>query len=933
MEGTDKRGTLRRSGDRMARLILESATDYAIIATDLDGFVVSWNTGAEQVLGWSEAQALGRDSCFIFTPEDNAAGACARELETARATGRAEDERWHLRADGSRFRGSGLMMRLEEESTGEHIGFLKILRDLTARQANEALVSSQHALFESENRYRTLFNSIDAGFCLIEMKFDDHGIAADYRFIEVNAAFERLTSIQHAPGRWMRDIAPLHEQHWFDLYGEVARTGAPARREDHAAALGRWFDVRAFRIDDPASLHVAVLFYDVSERKISEKALADARMESEAIAAQQAATLSQLAEGVIVTDATGRITLVNEAAARIHGVKRLDVAPDDYSETYHLMTEDGRPYPSLDLPLARAVRGDSVVDARWRIRRPDGSEVMAVGNARPILADDGGNQLGAVLTLRDETARIEAERELKNLNETLEAQVVERTHERDRLWALSEDLLVIADYEGALLRVSPSWTRLFGHSEEYLLSDHYAGLVHPEDFPAVAEALDRMRASGRPVHFENRILATDGAYRWIAWNLQPDPDGARLNGVGRDITDEKARQAELQAAQEQLRQAQKMEAVGQLTGGIAHDFNNLLTGVIGSLDMLQRRIAQGRTGDIERYVTAATTSANRAAALTHRLLAFSRRQPLDPKPVNANRLVTGMEELLRRTIGEAVRLEIVTAGGLWLTLCDPHQLESAILNLAINARDAMPGGGKLTIETCNAHLDNAYAASRRDVRPGQYVCICVTDTGSGMTPDIIAKAFDPFFTTKPIGQGTGLGLSMIYGFVRQSEGYVKIYSEPEQGATIKLYLPRYYGEGEIVEDREDGRDEQPAADHGEVVLVVEDETAVRDLVVELLQELGYRTVEAVDGPSGLALVQSKMRIDLMVSDIGLPGLNGRQLADAARLQRPDLKVLFMTGYAENAAIANGFLEPGMQMITKPFAMEALATRIRGMVEG
>jgi nitrogen-specific signal transduction histidine kinase/CheY-like chemotaxis protein len=372
---------------------------------------------------------------------------------------------------------------------------------------------------------------------------------------------------------------------------------------------------------------------------------------------------------------------------------------------------------------------------------------------------------------------------------------------------------------------------------------------------------------------------------------------------------EKEQAAALRQAEEQLRQAQKMEAVGQLTGGIAHDFNNLLTGVIGSLEMMQRRISQGRPGEIERYATAAMTSANRAAALTHRLLAFARRQPLDPKPVNANKLVTGTEELLRRTIGEAIRLEIVTAGGLWQTLCDPHQLESAILNLAINARDAMPEGGTLTIETCNVHLDNAYVARQRDVRPGQYVCICVSDTGVGMTPDVIAKAFEPFFTTKPIGQGTGLGLSMIYGFARQSEGYAKIYSEPGQGTTVKLYLPRYYGESEGGDEGSPALAATPRAEHGEVVLVVEDETAVRDLVVDVLQDLGYRAIEAADGLSGLKLLQSDLHLDLLVTDVGLPGLNGRQLADAARARRPDLKVLFMTGYAENATIANGFLEP------------------------
>jgi CheY-like chemotaxis protein len=291
-----------------------------------------------------------------------------------------------------------------------------------------------------------------------------------------------------------------------------------------------------------------------------------------------------------------------------------------------------------------------------------------------------------------------------------------------------------------------------------------------------------------------------------------------------------------------------------------------------------------------------------------------------------------MEELLGRTIGETIRLEIVTAGGLWQTLCDPHQLESAVLNLAINARDAMADGGTLTIETCNAHLDSAYAATSRNVRPGQYVCICVSDTGTGMSPDVISKAFDPFFTTKPIGQGTGLGLSMIYGFARQSEDYANIYSEVGSGTTVKLYLPRHHGEGEDAEEALSASIEEHRSAHGEVVLVVEDETAVRELVIDVLEELGYCPVQAHDGLAGLKLLQSDMRVDLLVTDVGLPGLNGRQLADYAREHRPGLKVLFMTGYAEIATMANGFLEPGMQMITKPFAIEALATRIRDMIE-
>jgi PAS domain S-box-containing protein len=384
--------------------------------------------------------------------------------------------------------------------------------------------------------------------------------------------------------------------------------------------------------------------------------------------------------------------------------------------------------------------------------------------------------------------------------------------------------------------------------------------------------------------------------------------------------------------EEALRQAQKMEAVGQLTGGIAHDFNNLLTGIMGSLELMQRKIQQGKISEIDRYIHVATTSADRAAALTHRLLAFSRRQPLDPRTVEPARLIGSMEDLLRRTMGEAIEIEIRTAPDAWPALCDPHQLESAILNLAINARDAMPDGGLLVIEIGNVDLNQATLAEQRDVAPGQYVCISVSDTGTGMTPDVISRAFEPFFTTKPLGQGTGLGLSMIYGFARQSLGGVRIESQPGQGSTIRIYLPRSR-RADTPEGGEDAiQDDAPPAATGETVLVVEDEEAVRTLVVEVLRDLGYVPVEAVDGPSGLRILESDLAIDLMITDVGLPGLNGRQLADAAREHRPALKILFMTGYAESAAMAGGFLAPGMEMMTKPFAMEEITARVREMIE-
>jgi PAS domain S-box-containing protein len=387
----------------------------------------------------------------------------------------------------------------------------------------------------------------------------------------------------------------------------------------------------------------------------------------------------------------------------------------------------------------------------------------------------------------------------------------------------------------------------------------------------------------------------------------------------------------LQASEARLRQSQKMEAVGQLTGGVAHDFNNLLTGITGSLEILESRLAQGRLRELDRYITAAQGAAKRAAALTHRLLAFSRQQTLEPKVTRPDRLIADMEELIRRTMGPSITVEVVGTAGPWRTLVDQNQLENALLNLCINARDAMPGGGRLTVETSNKWLDDR-AAQDRDLPPGQYLSLCVSDTGEGMRAEVIERAFDPFFTTKPIGAGTGLGLSMVYGFVRQSGGQVRIYSEPGEGAMVCLYLPRHFGDDETPEETAPLARAAPRADDGQTVLVVDDEPTVRMLVTEVLEDLGYTVIEAIDGASGLKLLQSDRRVDLLVTDVGLPGgMNGRQLADAARDSRPQLKVLFITGYAENAVVGNGHLHPGMHVLTKPFPMETLASRVKAII--
>ncbi|MFT4054689.1 MAG: ATP-binding protein, partial [Novosphingobium sp.] len=478
--------------------------------------------------------------------------------------------------------------------------------------------------------------------------------------------------------------------------------------------------------------------------------------------------------------------------------------------------------------------------------------------------------------------------------------------------------------------------------------------IHPDDAQRIHESIfSVIDGQGSDWSDEYRFRRADGSYADVLDRGYVIRDEAgrpqRMVGAMQDVSARKAveRQreqerhrlheevretaAERDRAEDALRQSQKMEAVGQLTGGLAHDFNNLLAGISGALEMIQMRVAQGRTGELEKYSTAAQGAVRRAAALTHRLLAFSRRQTLAPTPTNVDALIAGIEDLVQRTVGPQVEVEAISADTLWSTLVDPNQLENALLNLCINARDAMPDGGRIRIATANVALSSRQARER-GLEAGEYVEVSVSDTGTGMTPDVVARAFDPFFTTKPIGEGTGLGLSMIYGFARQSGGQIRIETETERGTTMRLYLPRYALAAT--------QDEAAAPTSGEVtpaapqpgcgrVLVVDDEPTVRMLLVEVVEELGYHVLEAHDGPSALRIIDGGQPVDLLITDVGLPGgMNGRQIADAALIRFPAIKVLFITGYAEQAVIGNSQLAPNMAIMTKPFTMASLAERIR-----
>ncbi|UNK41009.1 response regulator (plasmid) [Shinella sp. H4-D48] len=678
-------------------------------------------------------------------------------------------------------------------------------------------------MLRAQARYRALFEAIDDGFCIIGFIDGPEGPLSDYVHVEANSGYERHTGISDIVGKRLREIEPANADIWLELYGGVLRTGRAVRFEQEFKAAGRIIEVSATRIEPESLCQVAVLFRDVTARKLAEAALRES--ESRVRDNIQRVQLAMAAGAIIGTwfwDVPSDHFTVDEGFAEAFGFDpqkgRSGLSLQEVIETVHPDDREG-----LIAAINEAIAQGGAYAHQYRTRRADGKFYWLEANGRVELAPDGtALKFPGVLIDIESRRAVEAERDralvaLRALNDTLEQRVEERTA---------------------------------------------------------------------------ALMQTEAA----------------------------------------LRQAQKMEAVGQLTGGLAHDFNNILAGVSGSLDLMKTRLTQGRIAEIDRYITGAQGAVKRAAALTQRLLAFSRRQTLDPKPSDINRVVAGMQDLITRSVGPAVAVETVAAGGLWTAFVDVGQLENALLNLCINARDAMPDGGRLTIETGNRWLDER-TASQRGVPPGQYVSLCVSDTGSGMSADVVARAFDPFFTTKPIGQGTGLGLSMVYGFAGQSGGAVRIYSEVGKGTMICIYLPRHAGDQQEEEPPVEN-DPISASDTLGTILVVDDEPLVRMVAVEILEDLGYVVLEAGDGPSALKILQSRPEICLLVTDVGLPnGMNGRQLADVVRETRPELNVLFVTGYAENAVLNHGHLDRGMQVVTKPFSSETLARRVKDLIGG
>ena len=754
-----------------------SVCAYADMDEDEDGFTIrgDWAApGATSIVGHYSLADFGKlavknlGAGLPLVVNDNLRELAPEEAATFQAIGIAATLCMPLVKEG---RLTALMAIHDRVPRAWTDAELALLREVTARSwAHVERVAAVAELRDSEARYRTLFESIESGFCVVEVNLDSPGGMIDYRVVEANPAFFRHTGFpEDIANRWLRAAAPGLEEEWFETYGRVARTGKAERFEQGSDHLGRWFDVFAFRTGAADERRVGILFNDISARRM-------------------------------------------------------------------------------------------------------------------------------------------AEQQLRELNDTLEQRVIDRTAERNRVWEMSRDLLAIMGFDGKLKAINPAWEKTFGSDTETLLALSFREQVHPDDHPAVEAMMEQLLRGESVDRFEDRIRHADGSWRWISWTLVPEGD--IFYAVGRDVTADKQAAADLEEAQDALRQAQKMEAMGQLTGGVAHDFNNLLTPIIGSLDMLQR--SPSATEREQRLIDGALQSAEKAKTLVQRLLAFARRQPLQPQPVDVPQLIEGMADLVASTSGPHVKVVVDAASDLPFALADPNQLEMAILNLSVNARDAMPEGGTLTI---SAKLDPVGNGHRSKLPPGRYVRLSVADTGVGMDDSTRSRAVEPFFSTKGIGRGTGLGLSMVDGLAAQLGGALAIDSKPRLGTCIDLWLPATDAPAARADEAvEVGRNASAGT-----ALLVDDEELVRASSAAMLSDLGYSVIEAGSAEEALRLVDSGVGFDLLVTDHLMPGMSGTDLARLLLERFPQRPALIVSGYAEVDGIA-----PDLPRLSKPFRLQELA---------
>ncbi|HEY9273510.1 GAF domain-containing protein [Achromobacter sp.] len=806
------------------------------------------------------------------------------------------------------------------------------------------------ALRQSGERWRAMFAGMQEAFFLSEALRDDAGRIVDFRFLEVNPAFERQTGMKEGDtlGHTLREMIPGVPGQIMDTFAQVVDSGEPTQFEFMVPAPKEaWYEARA-RKDGPGRM--MALFLDVTARKRAEAELWEGQHRKNYLAAlgdrMRELHCQEDIERAACEGLCQHLALAQVAVLDGEGEGQGPVISSSWPPGAELLGQPPHPLDALGDDYHAALRQGRTTYLAPLLGEA-GGEIRPWAIVAPLRR--WGRQRGAVLACPSSGSRLKgsdiafiedvAERmcgavERSQYARTLEQRVEDAIAERDRIWRLSPELLAVVDRQGRFVSVNPAVRVILGWTPEQFMSMELPELVHSDDLAATLGAWSwaSVDMGPRPAarHLENRMLKRDGSYCWITWSMSWAQDS--LYVAGRDDSDLKLQAEALRDTENALRQSQKMEAVGRLTGGIAHDFNNMLQGISGALYLVQRKITAGAPEQALRFVDVAMDSANRAAHLTQRLLTFSRRQPIDPKPFCVASALQSMVALFHRYTAERVALRLDLRQELWTVCCDKNQFENAMLNLVINACDAMPNGGTLTVAARNVEPGDPQLLQSVGAHSGRFVEVAVTDVGCGMPPDVLAHAFDPFFTTKPMGQGTGLGLSMIYGFAKQAGGAAGLESTVDVGTTVRLFLPRHDGAPESVQNGERPAVAAAGAARKEVVLVVEDDANVREMVCECLAELGLDVLAAADGEAGLELLQSARGIDLLVTDVGLPGLNGRQLADAARVTRPGLRVLLMTGYAESAARGQGFLGQGLELIVKPFRLDKLSERVQGMLD-
>ncbi|SFD02439.1 PAS domain S-box protein [Massilia yuzhufengensis] len=761
-------------------------------------------------------------------------------------------------------------------------------------------------------RLQEMFNQAPGFMAMLE--------GPEHRFVQVNEAYRELVGFREVVGKSVAEALPEAVEQGFaalldqlyasgEAYSGVAMPFATVASGDvPARSVFVDFVYQPVRDEQGAVYGIFVQGADVSARVAAEEAMRS----SEALFR----TLAQaLPNQVWSAPPDGVLDWFNDRVYDYSGQRpgELDegrwagmVHPDDLGAAVAAWTH--------------AIGAGSTYQVEFRLRDRQGDYRWHLGRALPIRDDKGAitRWVGTNTDIEDQKIAAHA---LLTLNDTLAEQVSQRTAERDRIWRLSTELMLVADFSSNIVAVNPAFTTVLGWIDSELVGTPFLDLVHPDDVASTLREVGDLSVGRTTFSFENRYRHRDGSYRTLAWSASPD--SGFIHAVARDVTAEREAALAMKRTEQALQQSQKMETIGKLTGGVAHDFNNLLQVIAGNLQLLGTDVASHPRA--QRRIENAMQGVLRGAKLASQLLAFGRRQALEPKVVRIGRNVAAMDDMLRRALGEAIETQTVIQAGLWNAFVDVSQVENAILNLCINARDAMDGVGKLTIEVGNAHLDDYYAHAHPDVSPGQYVMIAVSDTGSGMPPEVMAQAFEPFFSTKAEGKGSGLGLSMVYGFARQSGGHVKIYSEVGLGTTVKMYLPRSMEAEDAVEPIE----LREAAGGTETILVVEDDEGVRETAVELLGELGYRVLKAPDASSAMAIVASGIPIDLLFTDVVMPGpLRSPDLARKAREAIPHLAVLFTSGYTENAIVHGGRLDAGVDLLAKPYTRLALASKIR-----